>query len=207
MKLLSPDELPAMDPAKTAHVAVHVQRGFFNPESSYRPSEKERQPWVDSVAARIDVVAAHLTAVAVPTLWGVMDHESMNRDSPDLHIVHPRQGDAVIAHRNSSVLNSRKVMDWLKARGVDTLVISGGYLSECVADTVEQARRRKMKVVVLGDCLVDNGTDIDLTRLFSRKSDPNPIRFATAETVLAKLGVDSPKLPKPMPMPGQVISI
>lgn len=152
--------LPQLLPGQTAHVAVHVQNYFFKP-SCPRPSEAARQPFVDQVVKNIAGISGKLHREGVPTCWAVMENDDIGEDQGKLcKGIRPREGDIIVADNERSAIKTADLLEKLKESGIDTLIVSGGYASECVTDTVIDALEVGFNVVVIADCLADNRDDI-----------------------------------------------
>ncbi len=63
--------------------------------------------------------------------------------------------------------------------------ISGGYSSICVAETVQDALKAGVRVIVMKDCLVDNQNEVDFREMFT--SAANKAVFTSSGKVLARL--------------------
>lgn len=175
-----------IDPLTTVHMAVHVQAGFFNP-SCPRPSEEKRQPIADEAAARIERAASFLREAGIPTFWIRMaDDEGIeiSEEAAELYRVHPGEGDETLKDFERSAIKTADTLTRLRERGAKTLIVSGGYASECVTDTVNDALKEGFRVVVMTDCLLDNQDDMDLRGMFGRHADKTRAIFSNSDNVM-----------------------
>lgn len=195
MTELTPQELADIDPAHTVHIAVHVQNCFFNPGSP-RPSEERRQPQVTETARRIAATSAQLSGAGVPTYWVRMENEDISKRGAALYLCKKRKGDKDIADSEQSAIASGNVLELLRKAGAKTLLISGGYASICVTETVKDALPEGFKVIVLKDCLVDNQEDMNLRDMFSVRAAQNRAKSTTSNAVLEQLGATAKPQPK-----------
>lgn len=162
--------LPPVDPESTVHVAVHVQRYFFHPNPLYaRPSEIQRQSKATAVAHKIDETAHILYDEGIPTCWICMENDDIG-EAGELYIVRPQECDVVASDNERSAIKTSSVLKTLKRQGIKTLIITGGYASECVTDTVIDALDAGFQVIVATDCLADNTDDMYLGGMQASKN-------------------------------------
>lgn len=187
MSFIRPAEsVGTIDPQTTVHLAVHVQAGFFNP-SCPRPSEERRQPIADKVAARIERTASSLRETGIPTFWIRMTDDEgfeISEEAAELYKVNPGEGDETLEDFERSAIKTADTLTRLRERGIETLLVSGGYASECVTDTVNDALKEGFRVVVMTDCLLDNQDDMDLKGMFGRHADKTRAVFSNSDNVL-----------------------
>lgn len=174
-----------IDVDRTAHIAVHVQNCFFNP-SCPRPSEERRQPLVDKTAHKIAGTAKALYEEGVATCWVRMENDDISDTGSELYIVEPSEHDVIVADNEQSAMKTGTLLHDLKNNGVTTLIISGGYVSECLRETVVDALNAGFKVIVMTDCVVDNQDTPYFSGMFCSKNRKNLV-FAKSETVLNRL--------------------
>lgn len=181
-----------MNPDEIIHIAVHVQKGFFNPPAP-RPSEERRQPDVDRTVRRIAEMASAFDAAGISTFWIRLNNEDMSEDSHELYGVKPGRNDAVLEDYERPTVLTDETLALLRERNIKSLLISGGYASLCVTDLVQDALSKGFDIHVMKDCLIDNQDEMDLTGMFSRSTAKNRAVFETSDDIREMLDL------KPLP--------
>ncbi len=199
MSNIKPEPEPILiDPSRTAQIAVHVQRYFFKPGSP-RASEERRQPFVDATVDVIDATASALSQAGVRTFWACMKNTDVDDVTGAFYKVSPLPGDEIVKDNECSAIKTGNMRERLKKNRVDTVIVSGGYASICVTETVKDALKAGLRVIVMTDCLVDNQDEIDLTGMFTSRSARNRPIFMRSDEVLASLGQPRDKALPVMP--------
>ena len=80
-------------------------------------------------------------------MYPPMEHASCKIDDS----LKPRASELIIAKTTSGPLNSTKLDQTLRARGIDTLVVAGVVTDVCVTQTAREFADRDFNVVVVED--------------------------------------------------------
>jgi len=172
------DEVLALRPASTALLVVDMQRGFVDPgEAMEVPAARESVP---RIRALVDVFRAKGRPVvftefvyseAAPLLVGALHPEhrraapgaprgvgrpssSCHEDDPSVVTVAalaPRPDELVVRKRWYDAFAGTPLDGALRARGIDTLVVTGTMTDICVFATVVGAFNREYRVTVVED--------------------------------------------------------
>ena len=183
------------------HIAIDMQRLFGEPESPWNV------PWLSRVLPQV-VELAHrhpertvFTRFIPPQQpedmpgtwrdyykrWRAMTRQ--NLDERLLELAPPLQALVPPAHLCDkavySAFGNAKLAPWLKARGADTLIVSGGETDVCVLATVMSAVDRGYRVVLATDalCSVSDATH-DALLLLYRERFSQQITTARTEEIL-----------------------
>ena len=174
------DELLALRPASTALLVVDMQRGFVDPGQAMEvPAARESVPrirelvdlfrakgrpvvfteFVYSEAAPLLVGALHpehrRAAAGAPRRFGVPS-SSCHEDDPSVTTVAalaPRSDELVVRKRWYDAFAGTPLDGALRARGVDTLVVTGTMTDVCVLATVVGAFNREYRITVVEDAV------------------------------------------------------
>ena len=161
--------------AAAAHLVIDVQKQYCDPETGYTA----RQPWGvrNDMARLVDGIAAFAQRVrgAAPPVW--VAHTSpmaLGEDAlpdaprteaglyapavdlealvPGLLYRQPRQdGDMVLAKQWRDAFNGTDLAARLRARGVNTLLLSGVFADQCVHSTAISAVKNGFDTYVVED--------------------------------------------------------
>ena len=156
------------DPDSTALIVVDMQNGFCHPDGSlYAPASEET---IDPVGETIEIVRSagaqviYTRDVHPPEQfedahyydeferWG----EHVLEGSWEAEIVEelaPREEDHVVEKHTYDAFYNTEVEGWLRARGIDDLLICGTLANVCVFHTAGSAGLRDFRPVVIEDAL------------------------------------------------------
>ena len=67
----------------------------------------------------------------------------------------PAEGEHIVRKTQPSMFFGTDLADWLKAKGVDTVLVTGCTTSGCVRATVVDAMSHNFLTIVVGDCVGD----------------------------------------------------
>ncbi|MGW3011208.1 cysteine hydrolase family protein [Streptomyces sp. NPDC001219] len=95
------------------------------------------------------------------------------------HDVTPRQGDIVVTKRRASAFSGSDLDVVLRARGIDSLVLTGIATSGVVLHTLCQANDQDFGLTVLADVCLD--TDPEVHRFLTERMFPQWADVVTAE--------------------------
>jgi maleamate amidohydrolase len=125
-----------------------------------------------------DGAGAGAWALKVPAL------RALTEANPATHFVAelaPREGELVIRKRAASAFFDSPLSTWLKARGVDTVVVAGVTTSGCVRATVVDAVSHDLRTVVVADGCSDRyppSHDMSLFEMQQKYADVMPVALA-----------------------------
>ena len=174
------DALLALRPASTALLVVDMQRGFVDPgEAMEVPPARESVPRIRALVdlfrakGRPVVFTEFVYSDAAPLLIGALHPEhrragpgaprgfghpssSCHEDDPSVATVHalaPRPDELVVRKRWYDAFAGTPLDGALRARGVDTLVVTGTMTDICVLATVVGAFNREYRITVVEDAV------------------------------------------------------
>jgi nicotinamidase-related amidase len=162
------DEPFAYEPADTAVVVVDVQHGFCHPEGSlYAPASEAAIDPVNEVIGLARDAGARVVFtrdVHPPEQfegghyydeferWG--EHVVEGSWDAELHgDLDVRVGDHVVEKHTYDAFHETELAGWLRARGVDDLLICGTLANVCVLHTAGSAGLHDFRPVVVADAL------------------------------------------------------
>jgi ureidoacrylate peracid hydrolase len=97
----------------------------------------------------------------------------------------PRPGDLVVEKTRRSAFQGTNLENLLRARGVESLVVTGVAASGCVLSTVRDAIERDYFTVVPRDCVADNNAELTRACVPQFESVLAPEDFPTLADVIA----------------------
>ena len=174
------DALLALRPASTALLVVDMQRGFVDPgEAMEVPPARESVPRIRALVdlfrakGRPVVFTEFVYSDAAPLLIGALHPEhrraapgaprgfghpssSCHEDDPSVATVPalaPRPDELVVRKRWYDAFAGTPLDGALRARGVDTLVVTGTMTDICVLATVVGAFNREYRITVVEDAV------------------------------------------------------
>ena len=197
------------DPEKTALLVIDMQNDltktgpdFFAPLYEMVKSNRVIENFTKMVkgarqkglpVVHIKTVHRHDNADVVPTVTDFMLQGMAPAQMPPILVegtpgadfieeLQPAAEDYVVAKRRSGAFFNTPLDLFLRARGIDTLLIGGVVTNGCVENTIRAARERDYHVIVLSDCCAANmaqGHDYALNNVF-----PGMARVRTSSEVL-----------------------
>jgi nicotinamidase-related amidase len=222
----------ALDPARTAVLAIDMHRGHLDPSIATMPVAADVAAGVVAASRRL---LEATRAVAIPTVYAVMHNRIVDGESeylrnpwwravdrirekltPDLPStirghnlvgspqtevmpeLAPLPTDYVITskHRLSSFLDT-DLESWLRAKGVETLLLIGINTNTCVLCAAFEAFNRDYAAVVVGDCVHSMYGD-DLHELGLENVARCIGWVVSVDEVVAKLGLAGAALEAPV---------
>jgi nicotinamidase-related amidase len=102
---------------------------------------------------------------------------AFTQSTPDVNIhpaVAPQSGDVVVTKRRVGAFTGSDLEIVLRAREIDTLVLTGIATSGVVLSTVRAAADMDYRLVVLSDCCLDSDEEVHrvlTTKVFPRQTD------------------------------------
>ncbi|MEU3029117.1 cysteine hydrolase family protein [Streptomyces incarnatus] len=184
--MTSPAALPALDPARTALLAMDLQGGIL-------PLVPEPDALVERVKGAIaDVRAAGGTIGYVRVAfteddWAAIPETNKSfsplaaakrnhHEDPDTQVdarIAPEDGDIVVRKVRIGAASTTDLYERLRERGIDTLVLSGISTSGVVLSTLTDAADRDYRVIVLSDGVADRDQEVHrvlLEKVFPMRS-------------------------------------
>ena len=101
---------------------------------------------------------------------------ALDEDAPEMAIdsrVAPEPGDKVVRKTRVGVFASTDLDAWLRARGIDTLILAGISTSGVVLSTVCDGADRDYRLIVLADACADTDPEIQdvlMTKVFPQRA-------------------------------------
>jgi ureidoacrylate peracid hydrolase len=162
-------------PAKTALVVVDMQNGFMLPEVAHAPCEMafEIVPNINRLAQAVRATGGAVvwiqtaytdeTLTSWSTLYGMVGPKGTEKRRrslsvggkgyelcPDLKV---EAGDLIVEKKRYSafIQGSSNIEEVLRARGLDTLLVTGTVTNVCCESTARDAMMRNFKVVMITD--------------------------------------------------------
>ena len=180
------EELPALDPARTALLVMDYQPGII----SRLPDPDELLARVERVIATVRARGAHVGYVRVAFTDAeaaqISDRSVMKAAASAGRALHadaaetqvhdrlaPQAGDIVVRKTRVGAFSTTDLHEQLRERGVDTLVLAGLSTSGVVLSTVRDGADRDYRVLVISDATADPEPDVHeflITRVLSRQA-------------------------------------
>ncbi|WP_153813210.1 cysteine hydrolase [Streptomyces sp. SUK 48] len=184
--MTSPAALPALDPARTALLAMDLQGGIL-------PLVADPDALVERVRGAIaDVRAAGGTIGYVRVAfteddWAAIPETNKSfsplaaarrnhHEDPDTQVdarIAPEDGDILVRKVRIGAASTTDLYERLRERGIDTLVLSGISTSGVVLSTLTDAADRDYRVIVLSDGVADRDQEVHrvlLEKVFPMRS-------------------------------------
>ncbi|MEU5798331.1 cysteine hydrolase [Streptomyces sp. NPDC047813] len=184
--MTSPAALPALDPARTALLAMDLQGGIL-------PLVPDPDALVERVRGAIaDVRAAGGTIGYVRVAfteddWAAIPETNKSfsplaaarrnhHEDPDTQVdarIAPEDGDILVRKVRIGAASTTDLYERLRERGIDTLVLSGISTSGVVLSTLTDAADRDYRVIVLSDGVADRDQEVHrvlLEKVFPMRS-------------------------------------
>lgn len=120
---------------------------------------------------------------AIATSGGFTETESATQVHP---AVAPQAGDVIVTKRRVSAFTGSDLEVILRAKQVNTLILSGIATSGVVLSTVREAADRDFRLVVLGDACIDS--DPEVHRVLTEKVFPRQATVMTVEEWVSSCG-------------------
>jgi nicotinamidase-related amidase len=167
-----------LDPAKTALIVVDMQNDFCHPEGEFMKGPWDATEFNQAIGPNVDLVAKVRAAGATVVFTRIM-HELGNapNDRPNRMMsrravprkkqaivkgtwgvevvdeLKPQAGDLVIDKEASSAFLGTNLDAELKARGIETVIVTGVVTYACVLATALGARDRSYNVVMVKEAV------------------------------------------------------
>jgi len=102
----------------------------------------------------------------VPGLARLTETADISQIVPELQ---PIEGERVIRKTSASAFFSTGLSEWLRMRGVDTVVVVGCTTSGCIRATVIDSLQFNFRTVVIEDCVGDRAEEPHRANLFDMR--------------------------------------
>jgi len=137
-------------PERYAHLVVDVQRHFCDPRTSEHGTRQ-----TDAVAREIARVTPIFREAGMKTYMVYFQKwsEPPEKAFGGFHRVQPAASDVLLGKITPSAFEYNDLAERLRNAGIDTLLVSGFQLNNCVNATVQSALREDFKVWALSDCI------------------------------------------------------
>lgn len=126
-------------------------------------------------------------SLKLPGLVALTEQEPASHVVPDLA---PRDGEHVLRKTQPSAFFGTGLAEWLKARGVDTVLIAGCTTSGCVRASAVDSMSHNFRTVVVADCVGDRAIGPHEANLFDMEQKYADLM--TADQAIAKLQARQP---------------
>lgn len=177
-----------LDPTRCALVVIDMQADFCRPDGFFATAGHDVSPCAD-LATRLPALLERVRAVGMPVVFtmtvrdaplphrlrpsrhpaqtagadaATLGNARYVRGAPGTRIVEeltPRDGDLVIEKERPSAFFRTALEDELRARGLDTLILTGVTTNCCVDTTARDASMRDFDVLVLSDMTAAFGAE------------------------------------------------
>ncbi len=206
----------SVDPARTALIVVDMQNGFVDPAlPSSIPVARDIVPNINRLAASCRKAGSrvvwlkHLADEAAAAGWNNWFDSFVNAELRDALITHLSEGapgfeiwpdlevtaedETVVKNRFSAFIQGASEIDAvLRARDIDTLLITGTVTNVCCESTARDAAMLNYKVIMVADAnaaRTDDDHNAALNNLFNVFAD-----VRTTDEVIALLDASAPTL-------------
>ncbi|HEY2554464.1 MAG TPA: cysteine hydrolase [Candidatus Cybelea sp.] len=183
-----PETTPKIDPRRTALLVMDYQRGILGMIEDSDALVERAQRAIETVRERgghIGYVRVALTPdelAAVPeTNKGFAAAKAAGRalwhDAPESQVderIAPRDGDIVVRKRRVGAFSTTDLVEQLRGRDIDTLILAGVSTSGVVLSTLRDAADRDYRLFVIADACADpNATvhEVLMQHVFPRQAD------------------------------------
>jgi len=164
-----------LDPAKTALVVIDLQNGFMSPDVAHAPCLMAQKivPNVNRLAQAVRATGGTViwiqtaytdeTLTSWSTLYGMVGPKGAEKRKRSLTVggkgyelwpeLEVKPDDLIVEKNRYSafIQGSSDIADVLKARGLDTLLITGTLTNVCCESTARDAMMLNYKVVMITD--------------------------------------------------------
>jgi nicotinamidase-related amidase len=177
------EDHPAIDPAHTALLVMDMQQGIVTLAGPAADPLTAHLADAEQAARRSRLLVGFVRTAFEPgypevspgnkSFAGVVGTGTMLEGSPETRFdprIAPVGDEPVITKHRVGAFGSTNLDQILRARGIDTLVLTGLATSGVVLSTVRAAADLDYHVIVLSDCVSD--TDPDVNRMLLDKVFP-----------------------------------
>ncbi|MGC0366255.1 nicotinamidase-related amidase [Rhodococcus sp. 27YEA15] len=174
----------SIDPARTALLVMDLQNGIVaslpEPETLIatieRTLDKARSRGVTVAYVRVAFTPEdHLAVPSINKTFSGVAAAGMMADDDPTTAIHPRltpkDGDIIVRKKRFGAFSTTDLDEQLRARGIETLVLTGISTGGVVLNTVLDAADRDYQVLVLTDGVAD--PDSELHRVLIEKAFPH----------------------------------
>ncbi len=157
--LCDPQDLDDLDPARTAHLCIDVQRYYFSEVP--KESDLREEVLLDGRYA----TEARNTARNIARIKPLFNKAGLCKTIMIYHkpageeffLVEPsgKEGDIVLPKDNFSAFDGTALDETLVDMGIRNLILTGGYTGQCVNTTACDGLEKGYNVFVLADCVFD----------------------------------------------------
>lgn len=183
-----PETTPKIDPHRTALLIMDYQRGILGTiedsdtlvERAKRAIETVREHGGHIGYVRVAVTPEELAAVpesnkgfaAAKAAGRALWHDQAETQIDER--IAPREGDIVVRKRRVGAFSTTDLLERLRARDIDTLILAGVSTSGVVLSTLRDAADRDYRLFVIADACADpNATvhEVLTQQVFPRQAD------------------------------------
>lgn len=177
-----------IQPAKSALLLMDFQNLIVGMTGDQGPALLERAAEARRIARKAGMAVMHVRVAfsdadyaAIPTTnktFAALGQSRMITDGSEAAAIHPAlapaPGEEVFTKKRVGALSTTNLGARLKARGIDTLVLTGIATSGVVLSTIRDAADQDYRLIVIGDCCADMDPEVHrvLTeKVFPRQAD------------------------------------
>lgn len=176
--------MPSFEPAKTALLLMDFQNMIVGMVGDQGPALLERAQKARAAAksagmaimhVRVSFTDADYAAISPRNkMFAALGGRRMLTDGSPEAAVHaalaPAADEEILTKTRVGAFSTTNLEARLKARGIDTLVLTGIATSGCVLSTLRDAADRDYRMFVIGDCCGD--ADAEVHRVLTEKVFP-----------------------------------
>ncbi|HEX3755047.1 MAG TPA: isochorismatase family cysteine hydrolase [Rhizomicrobium sp.] len=176
--------MPAFDPITSALLLMDFQNAIVGMVGEGAAALLERAARARAVAKQAGMAVMHVRVAFTEADYGTISPRNksfaqvasnrMLPDGSDAAAIHtalaPAPDEEVFTKKRVGAFSTTDLESRLKARGIDTLVLTGIATSGVVLSTVRYAADRDYRLIVLADCCAD--ADAEVHRVLSEKVFP-----------------------------------
>lgn len=170
------------NPGDFVHVMIDVQREFCDPGYGSRGTGE-----TDRIAGHIADVAAAFRSACVPTYMVYFSYsENIGPETAGggFHRVRPVSGDILVGKWDDSAFASSDIKKIFQRNAVKGLIVSGFNLNACVRETVTDACDEGYAVIVMEDCVGNDGWNCGDRYERIKEMESKGAKFMPSGTVL-----------------------
>jgi nicotinamidase-related amidase len=172
------------EPAKTALLLMDFQNAIIGMVGDQGPALLERAQRARAAAKAAGIAVMHVRVAFTDAGYAAVSPRNkgftalgksrfLTDGSPEAQIhpaLAPAADEEVFTKTRVGALSTTNLLDRLKARGIDTLVLTGIATSGVVLSTLRDAADRDYRLFVIGDCCAD--ADAEVHRVLTEKVFP-----------------------------------
>lgn len=170
----SPDIPLAVDPKHTALLVMDMQKAIIDMAGTSVDQPLKRTAEAEGSSRRAGVRVIFVATAFAPghpdispnnkAFARIRESNQMLLGSPETRLdpqIAPTDGEPIIVKHEVGAFSAASLQEQLRAKGVDTLVLTGVATSGVVLATAEAAADLDYRVIVLSDCVADPDAEVN----------------------------------------------